>query len=146
MEKRSLGNCIYLSDEPDDIWQKVRSMYTDPDHIHVADPGKVEGNVVFTYLDVFCQEDSFEKYLPAYKNLDELKAHYTRGGLGDMVIKKFLNSILQDLLAPIREKRKELEKNKDEIMQILFKGSDEARKAAAENLIKLKSAMGINYR
>ena len=143
---KSLGNCIYLSDEPDDIWQKVRSMYTDPDHIHVADPGKVEGNVVFTYLDVFCQEDSFEKYLPAYKNLDELKAHYTRGGLGDMVIKKFLNSILQDLLAPIREKRKELEKNKDEIMQILFKGSDEARKVAAKNLIKLKSAMGINYR
>ncbi len=142
---KSLNNCIYLSDEPDEIKQKVFSMYTDPDHIHLEDPGKVEGNTVFTYLDVFSSPEDFEKYLPEYKNLDELKAHYIRGGLGDMKIKKFLNNILQDLLAPIRERRKEFEKNPDAVFEILKKGTQKARKVAYKNLIKLKTNMGINY-
>lgn len=142
---KSLGNCIYLSDEPEVIKQKVFSMYTDPDHIHVEDPGKIEGNTVFTYLDVFSSPEHFEKYLPEYKNLDELKAHYRRGGLGDMKIKKFLNSILQDFIAPIRERRKELEKNKDLVFDILKQGTEKARKVAHKNLIKLKDAIGINY-
>lgn len=142
---KSIGNCIYLSDEPDVIKQKVFSMYTDPDHIHVEDPGKVEGNTVFTYLDVFSKPEDFEKYLPEYKNLDELKDHYTRGGLGDMKIKKFLNNILQELIAPIRERRKELEKNPEAVFEILRKGTEKARIAAKENLIKLKTNMGINY-
>ena len=142
---KSLNNCIYLSDEPEEIKQKVFSMYTDPDHIHVQDPGKVEGNTVFTYLDVFSRPEHFEKYLPEYKSLDELKAHYSRGGLGDMKIKKFLNEILQELLAPIRERRKEFAKNPDAIMKILYDGTMKARKVAHENLIKLKTSMGINY-
>lgn len=142
---KSLGNCIYLSDEPEVIKQKVFSMYTDPNHIKVEDPGQVEGNTVFTYLDVFSKDDDFAKYLPEYKNLDELKAHYTRGGLGDMKIKKFLNSILQDLIAPIRERRKELEKNPEEIFKILKIGTEKARKVAYKNLINLKNKMGINY-
>ena len=142
---KSLGNCIYLSDEPEAIKQKVFSMYTDPNHVHVEDPGKVEGNTVFTYLDVFSTPEDFEKYLPEFKNLDELKAHYSRGGLGDMKIKKFLNNILQDVIAPIREKRKELEKNPELIFDILRKGTENARKTAKENLIKLKTKMGINY-
>lgn len=143
---KSLGNCIFLSDEPETIKQKIMSMYTDPDHIHVSDPGKVEGNTVFEYLDAFVKEDSFEKYLPDYKNLDELKAHYKRGGLGDVKIKLFLNNILQELLKPIRERRKELEKNPQAIYDILFKGSDEANKVANETLEKMKAAMGIDYR
>ena len=142
---KSLGNCVYLSDEPDVIKQKVFSMYTDPNHIKVEDPGQVEGNTVFTYLDVFSKPEDFVKFLPEYKNLDELKAHYTRGGLGDMKIKKFLNNILQELIAPIRERRKELEKNPEAIFEILRKGTEEARKVAQENLIKLKTNMGINY-
>lgn len=142
---KSLGNCIYLSDEPEEIRAKVLSMYTDPDHVHVEDPGKVEGNVVFTYLDVFSKPEDFEKYLPEYKNLDELKAHYTRGGLGDMKIKKFLNNILQDLIKPIRERRKELEKDTDKIFEILRAGTKKAREVAFKNLIKLKTNMGINY-
>ena len=142
---KSLGNCIYLSDEAEDIKQKVFSMYTDPNHIHVEDPGKVEGNTVFTYLDVFSKPEDFEKYLPDYKNLDELKAHYKRGGLGDMKIKKFLNSILQDLIAPIRERRKELAKQPENIFEILKVGTQKARKVAYANLIKLKTNMGINY-
>lgn len=142
---KSLGNCIYLSDEPEEIRAKVFSMYTDPDHVHVEDPGKVEGNVVFTYLDVFSKPEDFEKYLPEYKNLDELKAHYTRGGLGDMKIKKFLNNILQDLIKPIRERRKELEKDTDKIFEILRAGTKKAREVAFKNLIKLKTNMGINY-
>lgn len=142
---KSLGNCIYLSDEPEEIRVKVFSMYTDPDHVHVEDPGKVEGNVVFTYLDVFSKPEDFEKYLPEYKNLDELKAHYTRGGLGDMKIKKFLNNILQDLIKPIRERRKELEKDTDKIFEILRAGTKKAREVAFKNLIKLKTNMGINY-
>ena len=142
---KSLGNCIYLSDEPEEIRQKVFSMYTDPNHIKVEDPGQVEGNTVFTYLDVFSKPEDFEKYLPEYKNLDELKEHYTRGGLGDVKIKKFLNSILQDLIAPIREKRKELEKDPEAVFEILRKGTMKARATAKENLIKLKTVMGINY-
>ena len=142
---KSLGNCIYLSDEPDVIKQKVFSMYTDPNHVHVEDPGEVQGNTVFAYLDVFSSVDDFEKYLPEYKNLDELKAHYSRGGLGDMKIKKFLNNILQDLIAPIRERRKELAKDPQAIFDILRAGTECARKAAKENLIKLKTSMGINY-
>ncbi len=143
---KSLGNCIFLSDEPEIIKQKIMSMYTDPDHIHVSDPGKVEGNTVFEYLDAFVKEDSFEKYLPDYKNLDELKAHYIRGGLGDVKIKLFLNNILQELLKPIRERRKELEKDPQAVYEILFKGSDEANEVANATLEKMKSAMGIDYR
>ncbi len=142
---KSLNNCIYLSDSEEEIKQKVFSMYTDPDHIHVEDPGKVEGNTVFMYLDVFSKPTDFAKYLPEYKSLDELKDHYRRGGLGDMKIKKFLNNILQELLRPIRERRLELEKNSDKIFEILKKGTMKARKVAHENLIKLKTAMGINY-
>ena len=143
---KSLGNCIFLSDEPDIIKQKIMSMYTDPDHIHVSDPGKIEGNTVFEYLDAFVKEDSFEKYLPEYNNLDELKAHYIRGGLGDVKIKLFLNNILQELLKPIRERRKELEKDPQAVYEILFKGSDEANEVANATLEKMKSAMGIDYR
>ncbi len=142
---KSLNNCIYLSDSEEEIKQKVFSMYTDPDHIHVEDPGKVEGNTVFMYLDVFSKPTDFAKYLPEYKSLDELKDHYRRGGLGDMKIKKFLNNILQEFLRPIRERRLELEKNSDKIFEILKKGTMKARKVAHENLIKLKTAMGINY-
>ena len=142
---KSLGNCIYMSDEPEEIKQKVFSMYTDPNHIRVEDPGQVEGNTVFTYLDVFSKPEDFEKYLPEYKNLDELKDHYSRGGLGDVKIKKFLNNILQDLIAPIRERRKELEKDPEAVFEILRKGTEKARIAAKENLLKLKTAMGINY-
>ena len=109
---KSLGNCIYLSEEPDEIKKKVMSMYTDPDHIKITDPGKIEGNTVFTYLDAFCQPEHFERYLPDYANLDELKAHYQRGGLGDVKVKKFLNNVLQETLEPIRNRRKELEKEK----------------------------------
>ncbi len=142
---KSLGNCIYLSDEPDVIKQKVFSMFTDPNHIRIEDPGKVEGNTVFTYLDVFAKAEDFEKYLPEYRNLDELKSHYTRGGLGDMKIKKFLNNVLQDVIAPIRERRKELEKCPENIFEILKNGTEKARKIARENLIKLKNQIGINY-
>ena len=142
---KSLGNCIYLKDEPEEIKQKVFSMYTDPNHIRVEDPGQVEGNVVFTYLDVFSKPEDFEKYLPEYKNLDELKAHYSRGGLGDMKIKKFLNNILQELIAPIRERRKILAENPDKVFEILRVGTEKARKVAYKNLIKMKTNMGINY-
>ena len=143
---KSIGNCIYLSDEPEDIRKKVMSMYTDPNHLRVEDPGETEGNPVFIYLDAFCSEEHFAKYLPEYKNLDELKSHYKRGGLGDVKVKKFLNSVLQETLESIRSKRKELEKNKDEIFKMLFEGSDEAKKVAAKNLKTLKKAMGIEYR
>lgn len=142
---KSLGNCIYLKDSEEEIRKKVFSMYTDPNHIKVEDPGKVEGNVVFTYLDVFCKEDSFEKYLPEYKNLDELKAHYTRGGLGDMKIKRFLNDILQEELRPIREKRQMLAKEPEKVYEILKKGTINARKKAQETLKEIKKAMMINY-
>lgn len=143
---KSLGNCIFLSDEPEVIRQKVFSMYTDPGHIKISDPGKVKGNVVFAYLDVFCEKEHFEKFLPEYKNLDELKLHYKKGGLGDVKIKTFLNDILQEILKPIREKRKVLEKNPKQIFNLLFKGSDEAKRDASKNLLKLKESMGIDYR
>jgi len=142
---KSLGNGIYLSDTPEDVKTKIMSMFTDPDHIKVSDPGKLEGNTVFTYLDAFCREDDFVNFLPEYKNLDELKAHYTRGGLGDMKVKKFLNNILQDTLAPIREKRAYYEKHIPDIYEILKKGSAEAQKAAAQTLSEVKAAMKINY-
>ena len=142
---KSLGNCIYLKDSPEEIKKKVFGMYTDPNHIRVDDPGKVEGNVVFTYLDVFCKEDSFEKYLPEYKNLDELKDHYRRGGLGDMKIKKFLNDVLQEELAPIRERREELEKNPEYVYKVLKEGTEKARKKARETLKEVKKAMMLNY-
>ena len=142
---KSLGNCIYLKDSAEEIKRKVFSMYTDPNHIKVSDPGKVEGNVVFTYLDVFCKEDSFEKYLPEYKNLDELKDHYRRGGLGDMKIKAFLNDVLQEELKPIREKREELSKNPEYVYSVLKQGTENARKKAAETLKEVKKAMMLDY-
>ena len=142
---KSLGNCIYLKDSAEEIKRKVFSVYTDPNHIKVSDPGKVEGNVVFTYLDVFCKEDSFEKYLPEYKNLDELKDHYRRGGLGDMKIKAFLNDVLQEELRPIREKREELAKNPEYVYSVLKQGTENARKKAAETLKEVKKAMKLDY-
>lgn len=142
---KSLGNCIYLADDEETIKKKVMSMYTDPNHIKIEDPGKIEGNVVFTYLDVFAKEEDFAKYLPEYKNLDELKAHYQRGGLGDVTIKKFLNNILQELLKPIREKREELSNNIEYVYDILKKGSEEARKEAQKTLNDVKKAMKIDY-
>lgn len=142
---KSLGNCIYLSDSEKDVKSKVMSMFTDPNHIQITDPGKVEGNTVFTYLDAFCTDDDFLEFLPDYKNLDELKDHYRRGGLGDVKIKKFLNNILQKELSPIRERRKHYEQNIPEIFDMLLKGSEDARKVGAETLKKVKAAMGINY-
>lgn len=142
---KSLGNCIYLKDSAEEIKRKVFSMYTDPNHIKVSDPGKVEGNVVFTYLDVFCKEDSFEKYLPEYRSLDELKDHYRRGGLGDMKIKAFLNDVLQEELKPIREKREELAKNPEYVYSVLKQGTENARKKAAETLKEVKKAMMLDY-
>lgn len=141
---KSLGNCIYISDDEKTLREKVFSMYTDPNHIKVTDPGQVEGNIVFTYLDAFCKDEDFTKYFPEYKNLDELKAHYRKGGLGDMKIKNFLFAILNETLKPIREKRLTLKD--DEVMKMLFEGSDKARKVVAETLEKVKNAMGINYR
>lgn len=141
---KSLGNCIYISDDEKTLREKVFSMYTDPNHIKVTDPGQVEGNIVFTYLDAFCKDEDFTKYLPEYKKLDELKAHYRKGGLGDMKIKNFLFAILNETLKPIREKRLTLKD--DEVMKMLFEGSDKARKVVAETLEKVKNAMGINYR
>ena len=142
---KSLGNCIYLSEEPEDIKKKVMSMYTDPTHIKVSDPGHVEGNCVFTYLDAFCKDEYFAEFLPEYKNLDELKAHYERGGLGDMKIKKFLNSVLQAELAPIRERRKMWEQNIPEVLRILQEGTKVAEAKAAETLHDVRAAMKINY-
>lgn len=142
---KSLGNCIYLADEPAIIKEKVMSMYTDPDHIKVSDPGKVEGNTVFTYLDAFCREDQFAKYLPDYKNLDELKDHYRRGGLGDVKIKKFLINVLNEELAPIYERRKAWEGRKDEVREILRRGCEAAEKKAAQTLAAVRKAMQIDY-
>lgn len=142
---KSLGNCIYLSDTEADVKKKVMSMYTDPNHIQVSDPGQIEGNTVFTYLDAFCKADAFEKYLPDYKNLDELKDHYKRGGLGDVKVKKFLNSVLQEELVPIRARRKEYEANIPYVYQILKEGSEKAERVAADTLAGVKRAMKINY-
>ena len=142
---KSLGNCIYLSDPADEVQKKIMSMFTDPNHLKVSDPGQVEGNPVFTYLDAFCKDEQFERYFPDYANLDEMKAHYTRGGLGDVKIKRFLNSVMQEELEPIRQRRKEYEKDIPEVYNILKKGSDIAREAAAETLAEMKAAMKINY-
>ncbi len=142
---KSLGNCIYLSDEPNDIKQKIMGMFTDPLHIQVSDPGHIEGNAVFTYLDAFCRDEHFEQFLPEYANLDELKAHYTKGGLGDVKIKKFLNNIIQSELEPIRTRRKEYEKDIAGVYDILKAGSENARNIAAATLDEVKTAMKINY-
>ena len=142
---KSLGNCIYLSEEEAEVRKKVMSMYTDPDHISIEDPGKLEGNTVFTYLDAFCNDDHFAEYLPEYANLDELKAHYQRGGLGDVKVKKFLNNVLQEELSPIRARRKEYEKDIEGVYEILKKGSEEAQKIAAQTVKEVKSAMKIDY-
>lgn len=142
---KSLGNCIYLSDEAEDVRKKVMSMYTDPNHIRIEDPGNVEGNTVFTYLDCFCKDEQFAKYLPDYANLDELKDHYKRGGLGDVKIKKFLNAVLQEELEPIRERRKEFQKDIPYVYQVLKEGSEIAQATAAQTLAEVKQAMKINY-
>ncbi len=142
---KSLGNCIYLSDDADTVWQKVRSMFTDPNHLNVSDPGNVEGNAVFTYLDAFSCDEHFAKYLPDYQNLDEMKDHYRRGGLGDMKCKKLLNSILNEMLEPIRQRRHELEQDIPEIYNILRRGTDKARETAAQTMDEVRNAMKINY-
>lgn len=143
---KSLGNCIYLKDSAEEIKQKIMSAYTDPDHIKVSDPGKIEGNVVFTYLDAFCKDEHFSKYLPDYKNLDELKNHYQKGGLGDVKVKLFLNNIMQETLSPIRERRAQYEQNIDKIYEMLFKNSEEASKEARKTLEKMKEKMALNYK
>ncbi len=142
---KSLGNCIYLSDSADEVEKKVKSMYTDPNHIKVTDPGQIEGNTVFTYLDAFSRPEHFERYLPEYPNLEELKAHYQRGGLGDMKVKKFLAAVMQEELEPIRTRRKEFEKDIPAVYEMLRKGCEVARAAAAETLSDVRKAMKINY-
>ena len=142
---KSLGNCIYLSDTEEEVRKKIMSMYTDPTHLQVSDPGHIEGNTVFTYLDAFCKDEQFAEYLPEYANLDELKEHYQRGGLGDVKVKKFLNNVLQEELAPIRARRKEWEKDISAVYEILHKGSIEAEKVAAQTLADVKNSMKINY-
>lgn len=142
---KSLGNCIYLSDEPEVIQKKVMGMFTDPNHLKIEDPGNVEDNAVFKYLDAFCTDEHFQKYLPEYKNLEELKAHYRRGGLGDMKIKRFLNDILQEILAPIRERRHYYEQHIDYVYDMLEEGSKIARIKAAEVLKRVRKAIGIEY-
>ena len=142
---KSLNNCIYLSEEPEEIKQKVFSMFTDPTHIRIEDPGKLEGNTVFTYLDAFCRPEYFPEFLPDYTDLEELKAHYKRGGLGDMKVKRFLNAVLQAELEPIRKRRKEYQKDIPYVYEILRKGSEKAEKRAAETLQDVKAAMKINY-
>ena len=142
---KSLNNCIYLSDTEEDVRKKVMSMFTDPNHLKVDDPGQVEGNPVFIYLDAFCKDEHFRKFWPEYEDLEALKAHYTRGGLGDVKVKRFLNAVLQDELAPIRARRKEYEKNIPEVYRILREGSMRAQKVAARTLADVKAAMKINY-
>ena len=142
---KSLGNCIYLAETADEVQKKVMSMYTDPLHVHVQDPGHLEGNTVFTYLDAFCRPEHFERYLPDYPNLNELKAHYTRGGLGDMKVKRFLNNILQEELEPIRQRRKMFEKDIPAVYDMLRKGCENAREVAAQTLADVRRAMKIDY-
>jgi len=142
---KSLGNCIYLSDEPEVIQKKVMGMFTDPNHLRVEDPGNVEDNAVFKYLDAFCTDEHFQRYLPEYKNLDELKAHYRRGGLGDVKIKRFLNNVLQEILAPIRERRHYYEQHIDYVYDMLEEGSKVARMKAAEVLKRVRRAIGVEY-
>ena len=142
---KSLGNCIYLSEEPDEIQKKVFGMFTDPTHIKVSDPGKLEGNTVFTYLDAFCRPENFAEFLPDYANLQELKNHYTRGGRGDMKVKRFLNNVLQAELEPIRNRRKEYQKDIPYVYEILKKGSEKAEAVAEKTLQEVKASMKINY-
>ena len=142
---KSLGNCIYLSDTADDVWQKVRSMYTDPEHVNLNDPGHVEGNAVFTYLDAFSCDADFAEFWPEYQNLDELKDHYRRGGLGDMKCKKFLNQVLNKFLEPMRQRRAEFEKDIPEIYNILKKGTEQAREVGAQTMDEVRKAMRIDY-
>ena len=142
---KSLGNCIYLADPEEIVREKIMSMYTDPDHIRVQDPGKLEGNTVFTYLDAFCQPEHFAEFLPDYQNLDELKAHYQRGGLGDVKVKKFLNNVMQSLLSPMRERRAQWESRLPEVYEILKKGSEIAAETAQGTLDRVRHAMKIDY-
>ncbi len=142
---KSLGNCIYLADSEEVVREKIMSMYTDPDHIRVQDPGKLEGNTVFTYLDAFCQPEHFAEFLPDYQNLDELKAHYQRGGLGDVKVKKFLNNVMQSLLSPMRERRAQWESRLPEVYEILKKGSEIAAETAQGTLDRVRHAMKIDY-
>ena len=142
---KSLGNCIYLADDEKTVRTKIMSMFTDPDHIRIEDPGKLEGNTVFTSLDAFCTDEHFAEFLPEYSNLDELKAHYTRGGLGDVKVKKFLNNVMQSILGPMRERRAYWEARKPEVYEILRKGSEVAERKAAETLADVRAAMKINY-
>ena len=142
---KSLGNCIYLSDSEEEVRQKIMGMYTDPNHLKVSDPGQVEGNSVFTYLDAFCTDGHFAEYLPEYANLDELKAHYKRGGLGDVKVKKFLNNVMQEELSPIRARRKEYEQRIGDVYDILKAGSEVAKEEAAKTLSEVKHAMKIDY-
>ena len=142
---KSLGNCIYLSDDAQTVKKKIMSMYTDPLHLQISDPGHLEGNAVFTYLDAFCNDSHFEKYLPDYQNLQELKDHYTRGGLGDVKVKRFLNAIMEETLQPFREKRAEYEKDLGGVVEILKKGTEIAEETAAQTLAEVKRAMKIDY-
>ena len=142
---KSLGNCIYLSDTEEDVRKKVMSMYTDPNHLKVSDPGQVEGNTVFTYLDAFCKDEYFAEFWPDYKNLDEVKEHYKRGGLGDVKVKKFLNRVLEEELRPIRERRKRWERDIPAVYEILKSGSEKAERVAAQTLKEMRAAMKINY-
>ena len=142
---KSLGNCIYLSDDADTVWQKVRSMYTDPTHINVSDPGHLEGNAVFTYLDAFATDQDFADFWPDFQNLEELKAAYTAGGIGDMKCKKLLNNVINRMLDPIRERRHQYEQDIPEIFNILRKGSEAARETAAKTMDEVRAAMRINY-
>ena len=142
---KSLGNCIYLSDEEDVVKKKIMSMFTDPNHLRVQDPGRVEGNPVFIYLDAFSRPEHFEEFLPEYQNLDELKAHYQRGGLGDVKVKKFLNNVMQAELGPIRERRKMWEQRTADVFDILKAGTEVAREKAAATLHDVRSSMRINY-
>ena len=142
---KSLGNCIYLSEQPEDIRKKVMSMFTDPDHIKISDPGKIEGNTVFTYLDAFSTKEHFEEFLPEYSCLEELKEHYQRGGLGDVKVKKFLNNVIQAELQPIRERRLQYQKDISYVYDVLEKGTQKARETAAQTLSDVKKSMKINY-
>ena len=142
---KSLGNCIYLSDTADEVWKKVKGMYTDPLHVNLSDPGHVEGNAVFTYLDAFSTDQDFALFWPEYQNLDELKEHYTRGGLGDMKCKKFLNEVINKMLEPMRKRRHELEQDIPAIYDILRKGSEDAREVGANTMAEVREAMRINY-
>ena len=142
---KSIGNCIYLADQPEEIHRKVMGMYTDPEHIRVSDPGRTEGNPVFTYLDAFCTDEHFREFLPEYANLAELKAHYERGGLGDMKVKRFLEAVLQATLSPIRTRREELARDTDQVMELLRQGSLAARETAADTLTRVRHSMRIDY-